>query len=73
MEIIIGIIAICIVLIIALIRGVNITIKHEYPEPVSISDPLYNKDGEAKEEVEDYLQEIVKEIHDIFQEDTIEG
>lgn len=73
METIIGIIAVCIVLIVALLRGVNITIKHEYPEPVSIPDTLYDKEGEAKEEVEDYLQEIVKEIHDIFQEDTIEG
>lgn len=62
----------CIVIVVALLKGVNITIKYEAAPVPEVKDTLYDKDGEAKEEIEDYLDGFLREIHDLM-EDDIKG
>ena len=62
----------CIVIVVALLKGVNITIKYEAASVPEVKDTLYDKDGEAKEEIEDYLDGFLREIHDLM-EDDIKG
>ena len=73
MEFII-LIALVIVIVVALLKGVNININFNYPEVAAstIADNLYDKEGDLKEESdEDYLRDLLKEVHSIFQEEDV--
>lgn len=69
MELIV-VVLLCIVIVVALLKGVNITIKYEAAPVLEVKDTLYDKDGEAKEEIEDYLDGFLREIHDLMEDDT---
>lgn len=62
-----------IVIVVALLKGVNITINYKRPEVKVIEDTLYDEKGEANEEDYDYLEGLLKEVHTIMQEDTLDG
>lgn len=60
----------CIVIVVALLKGVNITIKYPAPPMPEMKDTLYDQEGEAKEELIDYLDGFLKEIHDLMEDDV---
>lgn len=62
-----------IVIVVALLKGVNITINYKQPEVKVIEDTLYDEKGEANEEDYDYLEGLLKEVHAVMQEDTLDG
>jgi hypothetical protein len=74
MEVII-LIALVIVVVVALLKGVNININFNYPEVAAptIEDNLYDDKGEAKDDPDDYLEEVLKELHALMQEDNLDG
>ena len=62
-----------IVIVIALLKGINVTFNYNYPEAVTIKDTLYDEKGDTKEQDYDYLEGLLKEVHGIMQEDTLDG
>lgn len=74
MEFII-LIALVIVIVVALLKGVNINLNFNYPEVAAptIADDLYDDEGEAKDDPDDYLEEVLKELHGLMQEDDLDG
>ena len=62
-----------IVIVVALLKGVNITINYKYPEATVIEDSLYNADGETDEKPDEYLDSFLRELHGLMQEDTLDG
>lgn len=62
-----------IVIVVALLKGVNITINYKYPAATVIEDSLYDDKGEAKDDPDDYLDSFLRELHGLMQEDTLDG
>lgn len=60
-----------IVIIVALLRGINITIKHDYTNVNTVNEDLY--DTNEVDDSEDYFKEILTEIHDLMEGDDVQG
>lgn len=72
MELIVTITLLSTVIIVNLIKGINITIRHDYPDTNVVNKDLYAVDSDIDEE-EDYLKEFLSEVHDLMEGDDTNG